>query len=518
MPRAATARSTRSCCARPTSTASATGPASARAARRAPRRWCSATPRSAAAERDRRRRAAGSARLARRAVHGGCFSSVTVLLEASLDHLLRDIDAGLEFVEDPSLAPLVHWRGDADLPLHRWMRYREGDSPGLIDALGLGDRILDPFCGVGSIMVGCAQSGRTSVGIDVNPLPCFAARGKLSPLDAGEIADAAAFREGLEGALDTVQPDPVPELRIATKLFEPENLDEDLRVRAVIGRRTDSPRVHDFLRLALVAVLQDVGSYFQEGNGIKYRNRKRLRDGYVRRPEGQWQLARFGADQRAHVRERYTAQLERMVADTPVWETMQCGGQEVVEGDVVALIDRVEPASFASILFSPPYANRFDYFEAMKVELWFGGFVNSYDELRALRKRSLRSHLGADLSRPLTQLEPLDELIGLMSRDATSWRMKVPLALRGYFADMRDVLAGWRRALCDGGTCPVGVGNSAYAGVIVPTDALLARIGLDVGFSSARITQVRHLTVAPQQRSELRGLEDYMRESVVSLT
>src|ERR671914_1960904 len=80
----------------------------------------------------------------------------------------------------PDLAALVHWAGAAAQPIHRWFRYREGFSPGLITRLGLGHRILDPFCGSGSIMVGAAQLGRAAARIDVHPLPSLLSRGELS--------------------------------------------------------------------------------------------------------------------------------------------------------------------------------------------------------------------------------------------------------------------------------------------------------------------------------------------------
>jgi hypothetical protein len=62
------------------------------------------------------------------------------------------------------------------------------------------------------------------------------------------------------------------------------------------------------------------------------------------------------------------------------------------------------------------------------------------------------------------------------------------------------------------------VGNSAYGGVIIPTDALIARLGLAAGFDAAAVVPVRHLTVAPQQRIELRKREALMRESIVVLS
>ncbi|HYH50822.1 MAG TPA: SAM-dependent methyltransferase, partial [Acidimicrobiia bacterium] len=379
---------------------------------------------------------------------------------------------------------------------------------------------LDPFCGSGSIMVGAAQHGRNSVGIDINPLAAFVSRVKLSPLARGDIAAAVAFLQCFETALGAVGPWPVPALRIATKVFEPDILDALLRLRALIEEEARSTAQRDFLLLAWLAILQDVGSYFKEGNGIKYRNRKRRPGGYVLRPDGHWQRERFGTDQAAFVRAAFRRQLTAMLADVPAWGS--AGGdwaeQRVIEGNALEEMAKLDAGSFDSVVFSPPYANRFDYFESQKVELWFGGFVDSYDGLLALRKRSLRSHLSAALGDAVVELPELDDLIDRMDPTSSAIRMRVPKLLRGYFSDMAEVLRRCRALLGPGGECCVVVGNSAYGGVIIPTDVLIARLGLAAGFSAAAVVPVRHLTVAPQQRSGLRGREELMRESLVVLT
>ncbi|MEW6473587.1 MAG: SAM-dependent methyltransferase [Actinomycetota bacterium] len=431
--------------------------------------------------------------------------------------VLTCADAGLLAPARPDLAGLVHWGGGATQPIHRWFRYREGFSPALISELGLGRRILDPFCGSGSIMVGAAQQGRTAVGIDVNPLAAFVSRVKLSPLSDADLAAATVFLQRFEAAVAGVAPWPVPGLRIARKVFEPGILEEVLRLRALIEDRAGRPGQRDFLLLAWLSILQAVGSYFKEGNGIKYRNRKRRPGGYVPRPEGQWQRERFGADQVAFVRAAFRAKLTDMLADVTAWRRGTWSGQRLIEGEARAEMARLEPRSFDSVVFSPPYANRFDYFESQKVELWFGGFVGSYDDLLTLRKRSLRSHLGAALDGAVIDLPELEELIEEMDQSSSAVRMRVPTLLRGYFSDMAEVLQRCRAVLVPGGQCCVVVGNSAYGGVIIPTDVLIARLGLAAGFDTAAVVPVRHLTVAPQQRTELRGRENLMRESVVVL-
>ncbi|HVW30912.1 MAG TPA: SAM-dependent methyltransferase, partial [Acidimicrobiia bacterium] len=214
----------------------------------------------------------------------------------------------------------------------------------------------------------------------------------------------------------------------------------------------------------------------------------------------------------------FTARLEAMLADTDRWRDGRWDAQHVIDGSALDELAALEPASFDDIVFSPPYANRFDYCESQKVELWFGGFVDSYADLAALRKRSLRSHLGAALDRPLVAPPPeLEALIGLIDPASYAGRARIPALLRGYCSDLAVVLAGCRRVLVPGGRCVVVVGNSAYGGVIVPVDALVARLGLAAGFDRAEVVPVRHLTVAPQQRRALTGRERWMRESLVVL-
>ena len=164
--------------------------------------------------------------------------------------ILERLDGDLVGPARPDLAGLVHWAGAGDQPIHRWFRYREGFSPALIAALGLGRRILDPFCGAGSIMVGAAQQGRASVGIDVNPLAVFVARVKLSPLGGSDVATATAFLDGFEAAAGGVAAGPTPALRIAAKVFEPEILAALLRLRGAIEERAATKEQRNVLLLA----------------------------------------------------------------------------------------------------------------------------------------------------------------------------------------------------------------------------------------------------------------------------
>ncbi|MFM9877714.1 MAG: hypothetical protein ACKVOG_07680 [Rhodoglobus sp.] len=432
-----------------------------------------------------------------------------------LESLLRRTEADVPVEQDLSLGSQVHWRPDG--PLHRWVRYREAYSPTLLTSLSLGQRVLDPFSGSGSIMIGAAQTGRTSTGIDLNPLATFTTSVKLTPLRDYDYRCIRQFSDEVEQVASSADPWPTPDLSIAGKAFEPAILRAQQETRRAIDDRFGDSPAGRFVLLAWIAIFERVGSFYKEGNGIKYRNKLRRPGTYTNRVEGEWQRKRFGEDQRSHYFSELRAQLAMMLEDTEVWRDGGWGQQRVIAASANEIDQFIEPGSQDSVIFSPPYANRFDYFESYKVELWFGGFVTSSSEMTGLRKKSMRSHLGADLRTVSSPNEALEEFVDLMDTETSAWRMGVPMLMRGYFEDLRDVLSQSARALAPGGRCFVVVGNSAFSGVIFPVDVLAARMARECGFSKATVVTTRHLTVAPQQRVSLVGLEAYMRESIVVL-
>src|SRR5690242_10018192 len=50
-----------------------------------------------------------------------------------------------------------------------------------------GDRVLDCFCGSGTLLVEAAVSGRSAVGSDVDPVAAFVSRVKATPLDVARL-------------------------------------------------------------------------------------------------------------------------------------------------------------------------------------------------------------------------------------------------------------------------------------------------------------------------------------------
>src|SRR5215471_14805905 len=72
-----------------------------------------------------------------------------------------------------------------DFSVHDWYRFVLSYPPHLVrdylTRFGVGPDMtaLDPFCGTGTTLVECKKLGIRSVGIEANPMPCFASGVKI---------------------------------------------------------------------------------------------------------------------------------------------------------------------------------------------------------------------------------------------------------------------------------------------------------------------------------------------------
>ena len=97
------------------------------------------------------------------------------------------------------------------------------------------------------------------------------------------------------------------------------------------------------------------------------------------------------------------------------------------------------------------------------------------------------------------------------------WSKKIPTVIAGYFDDMELLLENLFLKTKNGGRVAIVVGNSAYAGIVIPSDLLIAEIGKKVGFEVEKIIVTRHLTTSSQQRKYLLDVMEFMRESIIIL-
>ena len=434
--------------------------------------------------------------------------------------LLNSLCAHHSTIDANGFAQLVNYSSLSDEPVHRWFRYREGYSlqlvKELISDLPKGSIVVDPFCGCGTTLVAAQQLGYESYGFDINPISTLVSRVKTYSYNSAQVESIYThFVTMLKLTRRSAAGDP-PALKIINKVFNADVLHALLVLRKYLDELDDMV-VAKFLKVGWLSILEGVSNVFKEGNGIKYRNRKRTPHGYITIPDEQWQRARqFPDDKFCFVFDRFKQQIDQMLFDIE-GRTARLPKSHVIEADAATLSEHIPANSVASVVFSPPYCNCFNYFKIFKIELWMGEFVKSYHEIQILNRRAMRSHVETYLERegdtPNQHVEQFVELID----PANLWDQRIPRAIRGYFIDMKNTLSEINTILRPGGSCVIVVGNSAYGGIVIPTDALLAELGEEEGLKVERIAVARHLTTSSQQKCFLNDVRTYLRESLVFL-
>ncbi len=433
-----------------------------------------------------------------------------------LGDALQEVQRGLPLTESSDLASCVHWTPSETFPVHRWFRYREGFSPYLFDYFPESHNRLDPFCGCGTTLLESARRGIRSAGVDLNPLATFVARTKTKRYTG---ADRMAFIRLSDDAARphrNIPPAPLPEYGLIPKLFLPGSLDVLLRLKQYL-QRVEPPKVRDLLLLAWLSILEDSSNVFKEGNGLKYRNKRRQPGEYATLPDEEWIPRRFGGSIPSFVLGLWKHKCAEIAEDIEGFRLAPGYTPRIRTGSCLDRAMLAFGAPFDLVVFSPPYANRFDYFEAFKMELWMGGFVKSGDDMRRLRAKSFRNNLAAPRHPSPERWPLLAPFLAAMDPSASSVRMGIKNALDGYFCDLRVLLRNLRNVTVAGAKVAIVVGNSAYAKSIVPTDALVARLGHEEGYRVSALRIARHLHVSSQQRSHLADLWPFMRESLVVL-
>jgi len=167
--------------------------------------------------------------------------------------------------------------------------------------------------------------------------------------------------------------------------------------------------------------------------------------------------------------------------------------------------------------------NSFDYSDIYRPELFLGKFVNSNAELALIRKSTIRSHVQTGWELPdRSSFGPIfaNVIMEIKARSMDLWDRRIPTMIQAYFEDMERILLRLRQLALTEAEVWIVVATSAYAGVEVPVDFIIAEIAERSGWFLSEVGVVRHLRSSGQHINTLGdGIKRtlHLRESVVIL-
>lgn len=399
---------------------------------------------------------------------------------------------------------------------HRWYFFKEAFSPAVVDhvideaSLQDGAVVVDPFSGSGTTPLAASLRGHRAFGIEVNPFLRFVGETKtaqmgsrkfLNRIDAAIEATRSRKPHWLEG-FSTFSENSAKGIEQDKWLFNSSVL------RAFGGSWEVTEKFgkieRSLVRLCLLGAALDVANAVKDGKCLRYRH--------------EWRSMNFGrADFRNALVERANVVAEDL-SRAPI-------------GNVNPRIDLGDsrgksfPEVFDVCVTSPPYLNSFDYTDVYRPELFLGGFVKDMDQLRKLRANTLRSHVQTKWSSPIGEdFGPhYSEAIAELRRRAKGmWDGRLPAMVQAYFEDMSLVLLRLRARAKMTSSVHLVVSTSAYVGVEIPVDLIIADIAKNCGWFLREVVVSRYLRrVSGQQWHELNSRPGtdgpHLRESVVVL-
>lgn len=384
---------------------------------------------------------------------------------------------------------------------HDWYRFVLSFPPHLVRdyikrfGMDSSQTVLDPFCGTGTTLVECKKSGVPSMGIESNPVACFASRIKVDwRRDSGgllnhahKIAELTVKKLQAEGIDDT---NGLPLFhnghKTALKLrtisadtwklllkdsISPLPLHKTLVLLEVLEDQKDERFYsHERLALAKAIVFGISNLHFGPEVGIG-----------PAKPD-------------APVVETWLEGIRRMADDLRKLRSKADTKAIVYHADSRSLTSVLKPNSVDAVITSPPYPNEKDYTRTTRLESVLLGFVRNKEDLRFIKRNLVRSNTRSvyksdedDLlvseNKEINRIADAIEKRRIELGKTSGFERMYARVTKLYFGGMARHLSDLRTVLRPGAQLAYVVGDQAsYLRVMIRTGQLLADIARSLGY------------------------------------
>jgi DNA modification methylase len=402
----------------------------------------------------------------------------------------------------------------SQLPRHRWYYLKEGFSASLVseaikqqlDGKNQQLRILEPFCGTGTTPLTAALTQHRCTALEVNPFLAFTAKVKTL---AGAY-NPKSYEEALEKIIKTSANGMYSHLENFSTFTQSESLDKWLFNKSVIRQFT-----------SVMAMIKEYGMEFASAFELAaivaaYQCCNARRDGKALRYKPDWKELNYSSEDFIRAFRSHATIILQDINNYPIKQEYQ---PEIKKGDVRKILLEESNDTYDLVITSPPYLNSFDYSDIYRPELFLGNYVKNNAELKQIRLQTIRSHVQVNWPEQIAfESVLLNPAIEQLSQQQNLWNKRIPLMVRAYFDDMYNVFNALKPKMHSGGQVWFVVSTSAFGGVHIPVDLIIADAANQAGFMLKGIHSLRNLRAAGQQWKHLDSKSNPLRESLIIMT
>lgn len=398
------------------------------------------------------------------------------------------------------------------LPRHRWYDFKEGYGSSLVERAIFETRqatkkrqliVLDPFSGSGTTPLTALQNNCDCIASEVNPFMSFVSKTKCIK----KTCSADDLMHELESVIsqkNILVTSPLQDI----SSFAPGNNKEKwlfnievLQSFEALKKMVESTVNQDLFMLALMAAVMECCNAYKDGKCLRYKKN--------------WKSLEYDA---TDLRNAFKENALKVIADIES-DPLILGERTFYLGDSRQTLSQMAGETADLVVFSPPYLNSFDYSDIYRPELFLGDFVNSNDDLRAIRKTTLRSHVQYKWETQEKSSSIWAQSISekIKARKEHLWNKNIPEMVDSYFYDMERVLSEAYRVCNHNAQLWFVVSTSAYAGIEIPVDLILADLAQHQGWDLCNVNALRKLRTSSQCVDE-NDKKIRLRESLIICT
>lgn len=411
-------------------------------------------------------------------------------------------------------------------PVFNWFTYPAGFSYKAVkysiqeEKLGAGSVIYDPFMGSGTTNLVAKTMGINSIGVEAHPFVQPIAKCKLNwDINEKNIQENLEIIKSIisndkndDNMIEDIINKEFPELIL--KCYLPKTLYEIMLIRNHIRQIKDED-ISLFMRVALIATLRDVSI---AATGWPYIAPKKIKV---------TSLSKEGF-------KTYCKKCLDMLNDLAIIKSQSEKNNTVhnlILGDSRYTEDLIENMYVDHIFTSPPYLNNFDYADRTRLEMYVMGDAKTWGDITSTVRTKLITSATTQIDRKDDKYIFLDDFIADCPEEYTfldeavnklskirltkGGKKSYDLLVIGYMNDLYLVLKECYRVLKKGSSAKFILGDSAPYGVHIPTDELIGKIGVNIGFDNYDIDILRTRGNKWKDNPQRHGVA--LRESIVTL-